>query len=531
MNTNWTYIQENIEKYPEYKSAILEQGFLLTNTACEFGKEYPYFGNWRETEICGSAHLYLHANQKAYMLNKDGIAYFLIGHAYDPFGYEADENKLLQKLAELCDGDFKSGISYINDWTGLFVLGIINGDDFTICGDFESMRTAYYGKVEDRWYVTSHEELVAMREELTRDNYVEKLESYRWYHLYGEGLPGDISHYKELKKLISNTYVDYADGDFAVKRFYPAAPIKMCESEDEFREVVEVIAKAMRSNLELIAKKWERPAISATGGRDSKGALAAAHHMKDAFTCFSYNSQPAEKVDCDAAAEICSKMGFEHTTYDIPTDKETYPDYDLAEAILCVNSNRRYFNHNDIMKRIYFRKLDNIEVEVKSWTSEIGRAYFYRRYGVQRMQKSFTPRMVNVMNNIYLLSPRLMYDTDEVYREYLEKTKLKENLYNYNWTDMIELEMRDSRWGADVISCEHYFSNDVTIPYNNRRISDLMLSVPLEMRIASRTHIEFTKLLCPEIDALNIVVKDINHGKKRMWMDKIYYFVSSVRPL
>lgn len=76
----------------------------------------------------------------------------------------------------------------------------------------------------------------------------------------------------------------------------------------------------------------------------------------------------------------------------------------------------------------------------------------------------------------------------------------------------------------------HMFSHDVTVPYNNRHLSDLMLMVPLADRIADRTHIDFTYELCPAIDATNISVKDAAHNNKRMWMDKIYYFITSIRP-
>ena len=74
------------------------------------------------------------------------------------------------------------------------------------------------------------------------------------------------------------------------------------------------------------------------------------------------------------------------------------------------------------------------------------------------------------------------------------------------------------------------FSHDVTVPYNSRRLSDLMLMVPLADRIADRTHIDFTHELCPAIDATNISVRDVAHNNKRMWMDKIYYFITSIRP-
>ena len=530
MNENWEYIRDTIDRFPEYQSAIFEQGFLVTNHSLAFNHGFPYYGNWRE--ICWhSVYYYLHKNQKLFLHEAGDKLYFLIGHAYDPFAVIAEEDVILERFAKKTEGVFEKGISMIDDLTGLFVMGFTDGENITFWGDFESMRTTYYGRIGANWYLTSHEELVAFREMLTPDQYVARLEKYRWYRLYGEGLPGDITHYHELKKLICNNYVTYENGCFTSRRFFPRGPLKMCESEAEYHRTVAQIAAIMRTSLELTAKKWPRTAVSMTGGRDSKGSFAASVHIKDQLQYFSYNSQPAEKVDCEAAYKICAALGIPHTTYDIPLDKDVYPEYALVRAILCVNSNRRYFNHNDIMKRIYFRKVHPFDVEVKSWTSEIGRAFYYARYGVKRLQKRATGRRVNVMNNIYLLAPRLMYQTDSRYRDYLKHSEFTEHMFNYDWSDIIDLEMRDSRWGADVLCCEHMFSYDVTVPYNNRHLGDLLLSPPFEKRLASQTHIDFTNLLCPEIEKTNIAVKDVAHNKKREVLERFYYFISCIRPI
>lgn len=531
MNSNWHYIEENIEGFPEYRSAIFEQGFLLTNHAVSLGESFPFYDFWREVEFCRLAHLYVHKNQKAYVHEVNGTTFFLLGHAYDPFGGEWNEQVILQKIAGVSMGDFQRAVSAINDLTGLFLFGILSEDSLALCCDFESMRTAYYGVANGNWYVASHEEIVAMLTPLTRDEYVEKLEKYRWYHLYGEGLPGDTSHYLELKKIICNNYVVLQDGRFQSRRFYPERPLKMCEDEADYQETVKEISSLMSRSMDLLVQKWSRVAVSVTGGRDSKGSLAAAAHLGNTVQYYSYNSQYAEKVDCDAAERICDTVGVKHVTYDIPLDREIYPEYDLVKAILCVNSNRKYFNHNDIMKRIFFRRLKPFDVEVKSWTSEIGRGYYYKRYGVKHLQKKCTARRVNAMNNIYLFNPLLMYRNDAIYRRYLRESKYNEHMFNYDWSDIIELEMRDSRWGADVLSCEHMFSHDVTVPYNNRNLGDLFLRVPFEYRLADRTHIDFTDRLCPEVNAANISVKDVAHDNKRMWMDKLYYFITCIRPL
>ena len=531
MNENWDYLRNHIDDYPKYKTALFEMGFLFTDAEVNINHLFPFYDNWKEYSVLNVYHLYVHQHQRAYILERQGIGYFLIGHAYDPFQNEYDEEKILDRIAAESGGLFENAIDCINDLTGLFVFGIISDGKISFCGDFESMYTAYYGVINGKLYISTHEEMIAYFESLTFDPYVRKLEKYRWYYLYGEGLPGNISHYIELKKLICDTYVNYCNHQFFIKRFHPQKPLNMCKNDAEYQNTLSQIASVMKVSLNLIKKKWNTAAVSVTGGRDSKGSLAAAAHLGDSIKYFSYNSQLAEKVDCDAAAALCNAVGVDHTTYDIPLDKAVYPEYELVNAILCVNSNRKKFNHNDIMKRIFFRNNHDFDVEIKSWTSEIGRAYYYKKFGVKRMQKKCSARKVNVMNNIYLFNPVLMYQTDAVYRNFLNETHYNESMFNYDWSDIIELEMRDSRWGSDVITCEHMFSYDVTIPYNNRHLGDLFLQTPFEYRLSDKTHIDFTNMLCPEINKANVCVKDLAHNNTRMWMDRLYYFISCIRPL
>lgn len=47
MNENWTYLKQNIAAFPEYRSAVFEQGFLVTDRYLTFGDEFPFFNQWR----------------------------------------------------------------------------------------------------------------------------------------------------------------------------------------------------------------------------------------------------------------------------------------------------------------------------------------------------------------------------------------------------------------------------------------------------------------------------------------------------
>lgn len=110
MNENWPYIKENIKRFPEYKSSIFEQGFLITNQNLTIRDAFPFFGNWRKESLSDSFHIWLHCRQKLYTTEKNGITYFLIGHAYNPFSNQADEIDILRTLAEQSQGSFELGL-------------------------------------------------------------------------------------------------------------------------------------------------------------------------------------------------------------------------------------------------------------------------------------------------------------------------------------------------------------------------------------------------------------------------------------
>ena len=59
--------------------------------------------------------------------------------------------------------------------------------------------------------------------------------------------------------------------------------------------------------MKLIHKKWDKPAISLTGGCDSKTTLACTKGEYENYNYFSYISNDSEEVDAIAAKKICDK--------------------------------------------------------------------------------------------------------------------------------------------------------------------------------------------------------------------------------
>ena len=84
-------------------------------------------------------------------------------------------------------------------------------------------------------------------------------------------------------------------------------------------------------------------------------------------------------------------------------------------------------------------------------------------------------------------------------------------------------EIRYGGWGGLVITGEHRYSFDITIPYNNRNLMKLFLSLPLEDRIKDKPHEDVIKLMNKTIDDTGITIVNYNETKKRMYIEKMYF--------
>jgi hypothetical protein len=84
-----------------------------------------------------------------------------------------------------------------------------------------------------------------------------------------------------------------------------------------------------------------------------------------------------------------------------------------------------------------------------------------------------------------------------------------------------------SSWNGPVITAEHHISYEITIPYNNRYLLDLMLSTPIEYRINDKIHKDIMKLKNDKIANCNISVVNAKHTKKRAFLERLYLTIFS----
>lgn len=505
---------------------LFAMGFCFTNTETSNGK-CSFLTAWN-SESLRNGNLFVHPRQHYFISKNQEI--ILIGHAYNPFSMQEDETEILEELCEVWSGEKANFYEYLNQLTGIFTLLVCEDDAVYAFGDASGIQTTFYFADADKekYVIASHTNLIGDLLSLEWDPYVKRLSGYRFFPLLGNSLPGDLTQFPAVKRLVPNYYVKIAGGKAEAVRFYWPHTLKL--SEDE---ICNRAAEILHNNLSLIAEKWKRPAISMTGGCDSKTTMACANGLYDRFTYFSYISSEAEKVDAEAAKKICEEIGIKHTTYMISEHDEDYPEIEEYRSVLFWNNGAlRKNNPNDVRKRAHFAAIDDFDVEVKSWVSEIGRAYYSKRFnGRKNFGKLPTPRACTTLYKFFLHDRRLVRQTDHVFAGYIRKYFEQAAENPLDWQEQFFWEFRVPSWNGIVITSEQRFSFDITIPYNNRKLLELLLSMPIEDRINDSLYKKIRTKMNPKIDEACENVQNLHHTHRRARFEELYWRIHSKFPL
>lgn len=512
-------IKAVLDKDAKYRSFLFKRGYLITDKDLTDTDGYPFYGLWNTHKV-GTYNILVHREQDFSICSDGDLTALMIGHAYDPFLMKHEDEEILRDCLEAYKESRDAYFDKINSISGMHLILVFEGDSFTAVQDCGGMRSCYFGKADNSIYVTSHPQLVADLCGLSFDPDVELLFSKKFYTIGTRYMPGNITPYRELKRLGANTYLNF-DGDFQIIRFYPTRPVREI-GKDEYDKTIEEIGRLLHNNIELCTRKWHKPAISLSGGMDSKTTLACANGLYDKFYYYSFHAKSQEKVDASAAKNLCDRIGVTHNTYPIPEDNAEVEDFDFLKKML--NHNTSYVSRPDdheARKFIYMSRVHDFDVELKSWISEIGRAFWSRKYGLE-LPKKLNERHFSIFQKRYFGSPYLLRWADRIHRDFLREIDLVESPFNFEHQDMFYWEVRFASWGTMVESM-HDFFNLVTMPFNNRKLMELFLQFPHDMRKTDTVHEMVIEKMNKEINDSGIAVHNKYLGGKRIILEHIYY--------
>ena len=512
-------IKTVLDKDSKYRSFLFKRGYLVTDNTNIDTESYPFYSLW-DKHTTGKYSILVHKEQDFAMCEKNGITAVMIGHAYDPFTMKYDDTEILLDCLEAYIDGKDNYFDKINSLTGIHVIIIFVNNRIETVQDCSGMRSCYYGKIESSIYITSHPQLVADICKLAINPDIELLFSKKFYTIGNRYLPGNLSTYKELKRLGANTYLTF-DKTFSINRFYPLTPHREL-SENDYDTVISEIGNLLNKNLILVAKKWERPAISLSGGMDSKTTLASANGVYERYFYYSFHAKKQECADAKAAKAICSHINLKHHTYAIPEENSQIEDFEFLKKL--INHNSSYVSKpadHEVRKFIFMSRISDFDIEVKSWVSEIARTFLSQKYGVE-MPKRLTERHFTIFQKRYFGSPYLLKWADETHRDFLKETNLIHPIHNYEHQDLFYWEVRVSSWESTT-KLAHDIFNPITIPYNNRKIMEMFLEFPHEMRKSDKVHFNIIEKMNKAINDSGIEVHNDYMNKKRILLEKIYY--------
>lgn len=524
---NLQFFTEMLEQNPQLKDDLFTRGFLISDHVIEDQSGFPFYGNWKSQshgKFFFTAH---HLTGMHLCTDEKDNCFFLMGHAYNPVTMEYDEQSILNSLSQSYNTD--AYWPYLNDLTGIFVYGTVIDGQISFLTDPTGMQSACCGKIGDTFYLSSHPQLVGDLCGLEMDAFVKELVSYKWYNrVKGPYLPADLTPFAELKRVVPNMEYRY-DGTVSHKRFWPLTDLKTADTPEEYNAVIAEASELLHNNMELIAKKWEKPWISLTGGIDSNTTFAAANGLYDRFDTFSYISAEKEIPDAEAAKQIADHFGVKHHEYHIPSDETAIANYENTLEVL--RHNNGYIAErraNESRKRLYLRQHAECGVEVKSWVSESIRAYWYKHFGRKRMPK-LSAKLYRNLYKIFLDNRKLAHQVDALFKVYIREYAYDKIPKSHLTTDMYYHEIGMGSWGSLNIS-EMKYCFDITCPYNNRKLLDLLFRVPLKKRISDEHHMDMKKYLNRALYDMHIRVVNLEETNFRAFMLNIIFTLNSILP-
>lgn len=514
------YLKSKLDENEKYREMLFRRGYLFTDKEIVDLSVYPFYDIWNHSNV-GKYHLYVQEKQTYYIQSNENITSIIIGHAYNPFDMKYNENELCQDLIICYKDSLEKYFDKVSELTGLHIIILIDGDKVIACQDACGLTGCYFGKVSGAMYITEHPQLVADLYNLTMDPMVEKLVKSKCYNIGNRHLPGNITPYKELKRIGANTFVEY-NSDFKIKRFYPICAHPEFTSKEEKDAGVKRIGDLIHNGIDCCSKKWDRCTISLSGGTDSKTTLACANGLYDKYSYFSFFSKPQELVDAEGAKKICDDLGLEHTLYEIPNNNDAFGDFDFIKKLLQHNTN--YFVNladNEIRKYIYLHDLDAYDIELKSWASEVARVFLERKYQID-MSGLVNERQCSIFQTRYFGHPDLLKWSDNIYYNFLKEIGLNKQIFNYEPSDMFYWEVRMGCWGVSVISSQQLYHR-MSMPMNNRKILELFLCFPHDERKSDSVHKRVMAYENQKIIDAEVEIPNLYFHSYRILMEKSYY--------
>ena len=410
----------------------------------------------------------------------------VMGLVLNPFSSENDIKNIAVSLADKHNDS--SFLDYLDELSGRFTIITDDGNATKVYGDAAGTRTLYYDTESEFHIISSHSTLIAdlmgyRVSETSQSVLTNKEFTGRKY------LPGLMTPFDEIRPITPNTR--YVIEKRKVERFFPREELETTE----FKDTVDKVTGILKNQASLINEIY-KTSTSLTAGLDSRLTFAIQNTTQnngDYFTHISQRIPEAFQEDVNVGRKLANIYDKKHTIYEYTNDG-TVDGFKEFKSVWFKNVGMHRGSVH--LFKEYADNYPSNRLHIRSNIAEVVRVYYKKRTGEVNAEK---------LANLYTTSPfkddQLVLDN---FNEFINTTNFKqEKFYNYNFADLFYWEHRMGMWHSWLVN-ESDVAYETFVPFNNRKLLKMMLSIPEEERISDELFIEIINNVNPKL--MNIPV-------------------------
>lgn len=430
--------------------------YLLTPTICE------NLIGWKH-KPAGDHHLYVHPECDVNVYDQQNYCVVLIGYFIHP---KNPQKSTMEILGTINSDEANHIAKIIYGLVGRFVLMVYNKTEnfFTVFNDCCGLKTAYYTKASEGICIASQPLLLKLVSNVQQSKIFHEYRSSEYYKNHREHyVPTGITFYDEVFQLLPNHYL--TTHDLQQHRYWPVVKKKKLLLD----EAVEDFANILKNSMVLASKRFNL-AVAVTAGWDSRILLSASKQIANDvfFFTFKYRMVSEKSADIKTPSLLLQKLGLSHNIIDTNTPiNQSFAEYYQSNT---------HINHFDDWGKIaqgIFLNFPKDRISVRGGCAEIVRyAFSENKYaGVLTYHD-----LLNIEPYWKELSFIVPYVA-----KWVENVNNDSFASSYSLRDLFYWEHRMGSWLAQN-KLEWDIAHEVFVPFNNRELLDIALSVDPKYR-------------------------------------------------
>lgn len=457
-----------------------------------FPRGYP---NWNRIIIGDGLRLCTHPDLEVTSVSGPAGRVVCLGYMLNPDQPEETSHDIVDRLAAVA-GSRAALLDSTSRLGGRWVLIVQDKHESYLLNDATGLREVYFTtrRHASGVWCASQPQVIAelfgfqvsgpaaeFLRTLHEANHRQRKQRVRWW-------PGDGSPYCEIEHLLPNHYLSLSTG--RVQRFWP---IRECRKM-ALAAAVEEASQILRGTMASAAKRFDNDLVlMITGGMDSRVVLAASREIAGRLSYVTLAHNDNSDIDASNAAGILGELGLPHTI--VPAHNTRLTDeFRAAYSRQCLALGEHTVANAQALLPYFQRS----RVAVLGSVAEVAVNPYYLE-----VVRPFIPATSHTGNG---LRPDLAKIKEMEHSPYAERAlqewlDLVGNTHGYHVFDLFYWEQRVGNWLADWLLGYDLIWKDSVVPFNCRRLLEILLWVDASYRkkYDSRIHERLIERLWPAV--------------------------------